>query len=67
MILTRITFEVYADRDGTIDPDRLTAMMEQADHVQGGLTAPLEFIDPIRSDDPQPWGLRIVIEEDVPE
>jgi hypothetical protein len=67
VLLSQYTFEVFADSDHTIDPDRLKAMMAEADRVQGGLTAPLEYVPPITGGDPRGWGLRIVITEEIPD
>ncbi len=68
MILSEYTLEIFADADGTIDPDRLTGFLKDAGQLQGGgLTAPLEYIPPIDGGDPRAWGLRVRLVNEEPD
>lgn len=60
MQLLGYVLEIYADSEGSIDPDRVEALLADAKRV-GGDTSPLEFVKPIEGGDPRGWGLRIRI------
>jgi hypothetical protein len=61
-MLSRYELTIYANPGGEIDPSRVKDLLSDAVNL-GGDTAPIEYVAPI-SGDPQPWGLRIVIEGD---
>jgi hypothetical protein len=61
METVRYTFEVFANEDGEMPPDRVRHLFHVMDDVQGNASAPLEYVEPITGGDSRPWGLRAVV------
>jgi hypothetical protein len=60
MQLLGYTLEIYANSEGSIDPERVDHLLSDA-KMLGGNSSPLEYVKPIEGGDPRAWGLRIRI------